>query len=83
VNSGYHELENVQMVKAQGRRVRELTDLIRAVDAAEDEFIVFETPYGQRIVVDRQAAADRAEMILRRYGVPADRSADLKTKSRG
>ncbi len=77
MNSGYHELESLQISKAQGRRVHELSDLVRAVDATEDAFVVFETRYGQQIVVDRQAAADRAEMILRRYGVPADRSADL------
>jgi hypothetical protein len=28
-------------------------------------------------------AADRAEMILRRYAVPADRSAGLKPRRRG
>jgi S1-C subfamily serine protease len=83
VNSGYYELESVRISKVQGRRVRKLTDLVRAVDATEDEFVVFETPDRQRIVVDRQAAADRAEMILRRYGVPADRSADLEPKRRG
>jgi hypothetical protein len=73
----------VQIAKVQGRRVRKLADLVRIVDATEDEFVVFETTDGQRIVVDRREAADRAEMILRRYGVPADRSADLKTKKRG
>jgi hypothetical protein len=82
VNGGYHELESVQISKAQGRRVRKLSDLVRIVDATEDEFVVFETPDGQRIVVDRQAAADRAEMILRRYGAPADRSPDLEPQGR-
>jgi NMD protein affecting ribosome stability and mRNA decay len=81
-NSGYHELESVQISKVQGRRVRKLTDLVRIVDATEEEFVVFETPDGQRIVVDRQAAGDRAETILRRYAVPADRSADLKPRRR-
>jgi hypothetical protein len=83
VNRGYHELESLRISKVQGRRVRRLSDLVRAVDATEDEFVVFETPDQQRIVLDRQAAADRAETILRRYGVPADRSADLKPRRRG
>ena len=82
VNGGYHELESVRISKAQGRRVRKLADLVRIVDATEDAFVVFETPDGQRIVVDRQAAADRAETILRRYGAPADRSPDLEAQRR-
>jgi hypothetical protein len=67
-------------MKVQGRPVRKLSDLVRVVDAAEDEFVVFETSDRQRIVLDRQLAVERAETILRRYAVPADRSADLKPK---
>jgi hypothetical protein len=83
VNSGYHELESVRISKVQGRSVRRLSDLVRVVDATEDEFVVFEAADRQQIVIDRQAAADREETILRRYGVPADRSADLKPRRRG
>jgi S1-C subfamily serine protease len=82
VNRGYHELESVRIVNVQGRRVRKLSDLVRVVDATEDEFVVFETADQRQIVLDRQAAADRSETILRRYAVPADRSADLKPKRR-
>jgi S1-C subfamily serine protease len=81
-NSGYHELESLQISKVQGRRVRRLSDLARFVDETDDEFVVFDAADRQRIVIDRQLATDRAETILRRYGVPADRSADLKPKRR-
>ena len=83
VNSGYHGLESLQISKVQGRHVRKLSDLVRAVDAAEGEFVVFEAADRQLIVIDRQLAADRAETILHRYGVPGDRSANLKSKRRG
>jgi hypothetical protein len=83
VNSGYHELESLRISKAQGRRVRKLSDLVRIVDETQDEFVVFETADRQRIVIDRQLAADRAETILRRYGVPADRSKGLKPRRHG
>ncbi len=81
-NRGYHELESLRIMKVQGRPVRKLSDLVRVVDATEDEFVVFETSDRQRIVLDRQLAVERAETILRRYGVPADRSADLKPRRR-
>jgi hypothetical protein len=83
VNSGYHGLESLQISKVQGRHVRKLSDLVRAVDAAEGEFVVFEAADRQLIVIDRQLAADRTEAILHRYGVPGDRSANLKSKRRG
>ena len=83
VNRGYHELESVRIVNVQGRRVRKLSDLVRVVDAIEDEFVVFETADQRQIVLDRQAATDRSETILRRYAVPADRSADLKPRRHG
>jgi hypothetical protein len=75
-------LESLQISKVQGRRVRRLSDLARFVDETDDEFVVFDAADRQRIVIDRQLATDRAETILRRYGVPADRSADLKPKRR-
>jgi uncharacterized protein YbaA (DUF1428 family) len=81
-NRGYHELQSLRIAKVQGKRVRKLIDLVRAVDATEDEFVVFETPDNQRIVIDRQAAVDRGEAILRRYGVPADRSPGLRRRGR-
>ena len=82
VNSGYHGLESLQISKVQGRRVRKLSDLVRAVDSAEGEFVVFEATDRQLIVIDRQLAARRAETILHRYGVPGDRSVDLEAKGR-
>jgi S1-C subfamily serine protease len=82
VNRGYHDLESLQIAKVQGRRLRRLSDIVRILDAIEDELVVIETSNALRIVLDRQLAIDRAEPILRRYGVPADRSADLKPPRR-
>jgi S1-C subfamily serine protease len=82
VNQGYHDLQSLRIAKAQGRRVRKLIDLVHAVDSTTDEFVVFETPDNQRIVIERKAAVDRGEAILRRYGVPANRSADLRRRRR-
>ncbi|MBW2542369.1 MAG: trypsin-like peptidase domain-containing protein [Deltaproteobacteria bacterium] len=81
-NRGYHDVESVQIAKAQGKRVRRLTDLVRILDATEGEFVVLETANALRIVLDRKLAVERAEAILRRYGVPADRSPDLQLQSR-
>ena len=82
VNRGYHNLQSLRISKVQGRPVGKLSDLVRAVDSAEGEFVVFEARDRQLIVIDRELAANRAETILHRYGVPGDRSANLKAKRR-
>ena len=76
-NRGYHDLESERILRVQGRRVRSLADLVRIVDGTREEFVVFETSNRSCIVLERSVAADRTQTILRRYGVPRTRSADL------
>jgi S1-C subfamily serine protease len=83
VNRGYHEIENVRIVKCQERRIRGLRDLVREVERTEDEFLRFETADGRSMVFDRALAAERHEGILKRYGVPRDRSDDLDGAAAG
>ena len=83
VNRGYHDMESVRILRAQGKRIKRLTDLVRIVDRTEDEFLVFETSDRQTLVLERQAALDRGATILRRDGVPADRSGDLPAQRGG
>lgn len=77
VNRGYHDLESVRVLRVQGRRVRDLAELVRIVDRTREEFVVFEASDRSCVVLDRAAAAEREKTILRRYGVPDDRSANL------
>lgn len=80
-NRGYHDLESQRISKVQGRSVRSLEHLVRVVERTEGEFVTFDTSEGQRIVIDRAEAAEREAAIARRYGVPADRSPDLRRES--
>ncbi len=77
VNRGYHAIENVRIVKCQERRIRCLRDLVREVNGTQDEFLRFESADGRSLVLDRTLAAERHEGILKRYGVPRDRSEDV------
>jgi S1-C subfamily serine protease len=77
VNRGYHGIENLRIVKCQERRIRCLRDLVREVDRTQDAFLRFELADGRSLVLDRTLAAKRHEGILKRYGVPRDRSEDL------
>lgn len=77
VNHGYHEVESVEVVRVQGKAIRSLRDLIAYVETATSEFVSFETADGATIVLNREQALLRLPHIMRRFGVPRDRSADL------
>jgi S1-C subfamily serine protease len=78
VNQGYHDVEMLVVDRVQGRDIRNLKDLIRIVESAKDEFVRFQGSGGQMIVLDRVSVETRNRGILRRYGVPFDRSENLR-----
>ena len=78
VNQGYHDVEMLVVDRVQGRNIRHLKDLIRIVESTEDEFVRFQSSAGQIVVLERDAVEKRNRSILRRYGVPSDRSANLQ-----
>jgi hypothetical protein len=64
--------------RVQGRNIRQLKDLIRIVETSEDEFLRFQSSDGQVVVLEREKVEKRNPSIQRRYGVPFDRSEDLR-----
>jgi S1-C subfamily serine protease len=78
VNQGYHDVEMLVVDQVQGRNIRNLKELIRIVESAKDEFVRFQGSDGQMIVLERASVEKRNRGILRRYGVPFDRSANLQ-----
>ncbi|MGI9238951.1 MAG: S1C family serine protease [Woeseiaceae bacterium] len=80
-NQGYHDVEMMVVDRAEGKKIRNLKDLIRIVESATDEYIRFEGSDGHTIVLDRDRVEKRNPSILRRYGVPFDRSKNLQKKA--
>jgi S1-C subfamily serine protease len=79
VNQGYHGMSNWVVETVDGQRVRNLMELIAAVEkGAGNEFITFGDKNGQVVVLDRRKAEAAHEGILNTYRIPADRSPDLK-----
>ncbi|MSP23942.1 MAG: trypsin-like serine protease [Myxococcales bacterium] len=78
VNQGYHDLGNVLIVEAEGVPVRSLPHLVELVEAARGEFLSLRAADGRIIVIDRRQARDRHEAILKKFGVPFDRSDELR-----
>ena len=63
--------------RVQGKSIRHLRDLVEIIEAAKGEFIRFQSPDGQVVVLERKDVEKANDGILRRYGVPSDRSEDL------
>jgi hypothetical protein len=79
VNVGYHDLESVLVRSVQGVPVRNLRHLVALVEATDEDFVRFEAVDGRRIVLDRRAVTERSARLLARFGVPSDRSDDLRS----
>jgi len=77
-NQGYHDYEALIIERAQGRKIRNLKSLIKIVESSTDEFIRFQSHDGDTIVLERDNVETRNPKILQRYGVPFDRSLNLR-----
>ena len=79
-NQGYHDVEMLLIDRVQGKGIRHLQDLIRVVESAKGKFVRFQSPDGQVIVLERKQVEKSNDSILRRYGVPSDRSENLPAR---
>ena len=77
LNSGYEEVAEALVVKADGEAVRNLRHLIAIVESRDSGLLVLETQDGKQVVLDRERARREGPGILARYQVPRDRSEDL------
>ena len=78
VNNGYHEFRDLRIVAVNGEPIRNLRELIQAVEQkAKATDIRFESDLGLKIVLDRRQVNSAQASLLRNYSVPADRSENL------
>ncbi|OGR47675.1 MAG: hypothetical protein A2X40_10825 [Elusimicrobia bacterium GWC2_65_9] len=77
VNLGYHGWQLQTVVKLNGKAVGSMKDLVEAARRPMDGRQVLEFDNGSRAVLDAVESDRALPEILKRYGVTADRSADL------
>ncbi len=85
-NRGYHNWSMAPVTRVNGRAVGKLTDLVEALktpvsgqqDIEFEHYSGYGENKGSRIVLDAAGATKVLPAILSRYGVPVDRSEDLK-----
>ncbi|XP_077240563.1 protease Do-like 2, chloroplastic isoform X2 [Tasmannia lanceolata] len=77
VNIGYEDMNNQQVLKFNGTRIRNIRHLAHLVDSCENKYLVFEFEDNFLAVLERKAAVTSSPCILKDYGIPSERSSDL------
>ena len=77
INVGYENFQNDAVVDVNGRKVRDLRDLVAVIDSSL-EAVVMKTSSGGTVMLDARAARQARERVHKQYKVPADRSDDLR-----
>ncbi len=78
VNRGYHGSGNFRVMTLNGKKVKNLKELIAGIENSKDEFLVIGDRWGTVIVLDREKAKKSTARIMKTYRIPYDRSADLR-----
>ena len=78
VNQGYQDTANWIVTEVDGKKIRNLKELVELVEKGADPFVVFKNKWGHQIVLDRAKAKAAQPQILATYRITEDRSPDLK-----
>lgn len=79
-NQGLHDVESLEIIRVQGQPVQDLKHLVQVIETSREPFIFFEGIDRTQIAIDRELAEGRKPLILQRFGVPQDRSEDLRSQ---
>lgn len=82
INLGYQDMDNIVIEKANGKKISDMKDLVKAVEENKDPFHVFEDDAGNRIILKREMVEKFSARILETYKVKTDRSDNLKSAPR-
>lgn len=78
INVGYHEFVDTVVARVNGRTISTMTDLVAAFENHTGPYHEVEDDHGFKLVLDRRKVKQVNGEIMKRYGIAADRSADLR-----
>ena len=78
VNIGYHRLIARELIAVNGRKIRNLDELVKAVEACKDEYITFTFANDLPVILNLGHLREANPRIMARYRVPADRYLNQK-----
>ena len=86
VNAGYHKLGQAIVARVNGREVKKMRDVIEGLKTPVDGYHIIDLDHwagpsdnrATRLILDAKKADAANEEILTTFGIPSDRSEDLK-----
>jgi S1-C subfamily serine protease len=75
---GYDDFKDHVITHVNGKAISQMEDLVEAIEGSEGMYHVIADEWGNQIVLERDKITETQKMILERYKIDADRSADLQ-----
>ncbi|GAB2262604.1 hypothetical protein Droror1_Dr00003601 [Drosera rotundifolia] len=76
-NIGYEHMSSQQVLKFNGTEIKNIHHLAHLVDTCKDKYLVFEFEGDFLAVLEKESAMSASSSILKDFGIPSERSADL------
>ncbi len=80
INLGYHDLDNLVIVKVNGRNISDMDSLVKAFTENTGDYHIIIDDINRKIVINKKKSEHFGERILKRYRISKDRSPNLVTK---
>ncbi len=77
INLGYHNLENLVIVKVNGRDIHDMKSLVKAFRENKKKYNVIVDDMNRKIIINRKKAEKLGGQILARYRITRDSSFNL------
>ena len=77
VNEGYQNVKSWVVDTVNGKKIWNLKDFVETIESIQDDYIILENKWGQKIILDREMAENTQQEILEIYRIPFGRSEDL------
>ncbi|WJX13745.1 Protease Do-like 2, chloroplastic [Trifolium repens] len=77
LNIGYEDMSNMQVIKFNGVRIKNIQHLAHLIDTCKDKYLCFEFEDCYAAVLEREAVIATSSSLLEDYGIQSERSSDL------
>ncbi len=78
VNQGYHGTMDWQVSSVNGNKIKNLRELITAVEAVKGPYVIFASESGIELVLDRKIVEAGQKQLFETYKIPKDRHLEGK-----
>ena len=78
INIGFHDWQYMVLDKVNGKKIRDIKDLVSVIRGNEDRFTLFEMADEEKIVIDNKFVKEAEKEMYEDYGIPSGMSKNLQ-----